>query len=316
MNRAILSMIDASAGPEVPAPLRHFGVVVESAASQDLLLQTISEFDAFLTSLTVQTNRDVLDRATRLKVVATPSTGTDHIDVAEAQRRGIVVLSLKDDIEFLRTVTATAELAWGLLLAVVRRLPAATRAAREGRWGRDEFRGRQLSGKTLGVVGYGRLGTMVAEYGRAFGMRTIVCDEKEVAPPAGIHQVSFHELLAKADVVSIHVHLSESTRRLFDTAVFRRMKPEAVLINTSRGAVIDEGALLDALTSKRLAGAGVDVIDGEWRDDLDRHPLIRYANEHDNLVITPHIGGVTWESQARAYERIVQTLVRFFETQS
>ncbi|MEX2306805.1 MAG: NAD(P)-dependent oxidoreductase [Pirellulales bacterium] len=305
-------MVDVAACPDVLKPLQTIGEVIELPACQDALLERIHEFDAFVTSLAVQTNREILENARKLQVIATPSTGVDHIDVTEAQKRGITVLSLKDDSEFLRKVTATAELTWGLLLALVRRLPAAFTAARAGRWARDEFRGTQLFGKTLGVVGYGRLGKMVAEYGLAFGMRTLLCDVKKVPTPSGVEQVDFDTLLQCSDVVTIHVHLSDSTRGMFDDTAFRNMKPGAVLINTSRGGIIDECALLMALETGRLAGAGLDVIDGEWRRDLDQHSLIRYANEHENLLISPHIGGVTRESQTVAYERIVQRLIQFF----
>ncbi|MEX2172521.1 MAG: NAD(P)-dependent oxidoreductase [Pirellulales bacterium] len=312
MRKAILSMADIAACPDVLKPLDSIGDVVELPASQEVLVERIHEFDAFLTSLTVETNRAVLQAATKLQVIATASTGRDHIDVSEAERRGITVLSLKDDIEFLRSITSTAELTWALLLAVVRKLPAAIAAARQGRWGRDEFRGTQLSGKTLGIVGYGRLGRMVAEYGRAFGMRTLVCDVRPLQTPVGVEQVTFDELLQRSDVVSIHVHLSNETRHLLDAKAFASMKPGAILVNTSRGGVIDEAALLNALESGHLAGAGLDVIDGEWRNDLVDHPLIRYASHHENLLISPHIGGVTCESQALAYGRIVQKLIEFF----
>ena len=307
-------MADIAACPEVLKPLDSIGDVVELPASQEVLVERIHEFDAFLTSLTVETNRAVLQNVKKLQVIATASTGRDHIDVTEAERRGITVLSLKDDTEFLRTMTSTAELTWALLLAVVRKLPAAVAAARLGRWGRDEFRGTQLSGKTLGIAGYGRLGTMVAEYGKAFGMRTLVCDVKPMQTSAGVEQVTFEDLLQRSDVVSVHVHLSNETRHLLDAKAFASMKPGAVLINTSRGGIVDEAALLNALQSGHLAGAGLDVIDGEWRKDLVDHPLIQYAKHHDNLLISPHIGGVTYESQFLAYGKIVQRLIEFFGT--
>lgn len=309
----ILSMADVAACPEVLKPLDSVAKVIELPADQRVLAERIHEFDAFLTSLTVETNQEVLQHASKLRAVATPSTGLDHIDLAEAQKRNITVLSLKNDTEFLSKITATAELAWALLLATVRKLPTAVSAAREGRWARDEFRGTQLSGKTLGIVGYGRLGKMVAEYGKVFGMNTLVCDVKPMSVSIGIEQVELDVLLQRSDVVSIHIHLSDETRSLFDERAFQKMKPGAVLINTSRGGVIDEAALLATLETGHLAGAGLDVIDGEWRSDLEKHPLIQYAKGHGNLIISPHIGGVTQESQTMAYSRIVQRLGQFFE---
>jgi len=220
---------------------------------------------------------------------------------------------LRHDTEFLDSITATAELAWGLLLATVRRLPWAFDAAKAGHWARDGYRGHQLSGKTLGILGYGRLGRIVAEYGKAFRMRVIACDVREVKAADGVQMVDFDTLLRESDVLSLHIHLTEENRGIINAETFAKMKLGAVLVNTSRGAIIDEKAFLDALLSGRLGGAGVDVIEGEWDEDLSRHPLIRYANEHENLVISPHIGGVTHESQRMVYEHTVSKLVDYLE---
>jgi len=307
----VLSMADVTACPVVLDSLREVAEVVDLPADAEVLRDRIEAFDAYFASLAVQVDREVLTRAKRLRVIATGSTGTDHIDLDAARQCGVTVLSLKDDREFLDRITATAELAWGLLLSVVRRLPWAFDDARKGHWSRDAFRGRQISGKTLGVIGYGRLGRMVAEYGKAFRMRVLACDTREVEMSPGVERVSLHRLLAESDVISVHVHLTEETRGLIGCEAFSQMKPGVVLINTSRGAVIDEEALLRALQQGRVAGAGLDVVHGEWREDLEQHPLIQYSRAHQNVVITPHIGGVTEESQTLAYERTVGKLADF-----
>jgi D-3-phosphoglycerate dehydrogenase / 2-oxoglutarate reductase len=313
MRYRILNMADLTASPDALGPLERLGEVVSLPASREALLEAVAGFDAYFASLVVRADAEVLERAGRLRAIATPSTGLDHIDLTEAARRGIAILSLKDDTEFLSRVTATAELAWGLLLAVVRRLPGATAAARRGDWARDRFRGRQLSGKTLGVLGYGRLGRMVARYGLAFGMRVLACDVRAVQPEAGVEMTSFDSLLRESDVLSVHVHLTEANRGLVSAGAIAKMKPGAVLLNTSRGAIVDESALLAALESGRLAGAGLDVIHGEWDADLANHPLIRYAAGHENLVITPHVGGVTHESQAMTLEHTARKLAAYLE---
>lgn len=309
----VLNLADVTACPDVFASFDIVAEVVSLPADQSTLLERIHAFDAYYASLHVRADENVLQRAARLRVIATPSTGLDHIDTALAAERGIAVLSLKDDTEFLNGLTATAELAWALLLATIRRLPWAFAAAGAGRWSRDEFRGHQLSGKTLGVLGYGRLGRMVAEYGKAFRMRVLACDRKAVEPAPGVTMVDFDTLLGECDVLSTHIHLTEENRHLIDTAALARMKSNAVIINTSRGGIIDEAALELALRGGRLAGAGLDVIDGEWATNLEDHPLIRYANEFENLVITPHIGGVTHESQRSAFEFTARKLKRFLE---
>ena len=311
MKARVLSMADTSACDDVLDPLRRVAEVSVRAPDIEILRRELPEADVYLASLHVRVDAAAIAAATRLKAIATPSTGLDHIDLAAAERRGVAVLSLRDDKAFLNSLTATAELAWALLLSVVRRLPWAVQAAHAGDWARDRFRGHQLAGKTLGIIGYGRLGRMVAEYGKAFRMRVIATDRAKVDPAEGISVMPLDELLAQSDVISIHVHLTDETRGMIGPSEFARMKRGAVLINTSRGAVIDETALLEALNDGTLLGAGLDVIEGEWRTDLDRHPLIQHAAAHQNLVISPHIGGVTHESQRLAYARTVEAILSF-----
>lgn len=313
MRYRVLNMSDTEACPGVFAPLERIAEVVSAPADPEALRRMLPEFDAYFATLHVRAEADMMERAKRLRVIATPTTGLDHIDLAAAARRNVTILSLKDDTEFLDRITATAELAWGLLLATVRRLPWAFEAARRGEWARDRFRGRQLSLKTLGVLGYGRLGKMVARFGLAFRMRVLACDVRAVTPDEGVTMVDFGTLLAESDVLSVHVHLTDENRGLLDAKAFAKMKPGAVLVNTSRGAIVEEAALLAALESGRLAGAGLDVICGEWDVNLAGHPLIRYASAHENLVISPHVGGVTYESQQMAMEHTVGKLVRFLK---
>ena len=304
----VLNLADLAACPEALAALAPLAEVVSLAPAAEALASRIGEFDAYFATLHIRADRPVLERGRRLRVIATPSTGTDHIDLEAAAERGIAVLSLKDDTEFLDRVTATAELAWGLLLATVRRLPWAFESARRGDWARDRYRGRQLSGKTLGVLGYGRLGRMVA--------RVLACDVRPVHPEPGVEIVDFASLLGESDVLSVHVHLTEANRGLLNAAAIAAMKPGAVLVNTSRGAIVEEAALLSALESGRLGGAGLDVICGEWDQDLASHAIVRYAGGHENLVLSPHIGGVTYESQQMALEHTAGKLARFLETLS
>jgi D-3-phosphoglycerate dehydrogenase len=309
----MLNMADISLYPDVFAPLETMTKITSLPADQRQLQEHIRDVDIYYASLFVQVTKDVLDRAVRLKVIVTPTTGTDHIDVAYAAAKGIKILSLKEDTDFLSNVTATAEMAWTLLLAVMRRLPWAFADVQEGRWARDKFRGHQLSGKTLGVLGYGRLGRIVAQYGQAFRMRVLACDVRKVQPEPGIIMTDFDTLLKKSDVISIHVHLTDQNRGLVNAAAFAKMKRGVVVINTSRGAVIDEAAFVQALEAGHVGGAGSDVIDGEWRDDLKQHPLIAYARTHDNLVISPHVGGATYESQRMTAEFTVAKLKKYLE---
>lgn len=306
---SILCMWDLSFEPSVLNPLLDCADIVVVPPSQDALAASLPNHDAYLASLAVKLDRATIESATRLKLVATPSTGLDHLDLPALASRGIDLISLKTEFELLDQVTATAEMAWALLLAAVRRIPAAAAAASRGDWARDRFRGRQLAYKTLGIIGVGRLGSMVAEYGKAFRMRVLGCDRHPRKLVPGVEYVDLDTLLRESDVISLHIHATPDNVKLIDVAAFARMKPGVVLVNTSRGSIIDERELLKCLKSGKLAGAALDVIDGEWRDDLASHPLVEWSREHDNLVIVPHLGGVTFESQRMTHEFVVDKVI-------
>ena len=308
----IVCAADLSHTPQTQAELAKCSEVRYVSATPEALAEALPEADAYYASLEVVLTGELIACAPKLWAITTPSTGLDHIDLEAAASRGIAVLCLKDDRELLDNITATAELAWGLLLACARRLPEALAASRRGIWARDAMRGHQLSGKTLGILGCGRLGTMMGQYGQAFRMKIIGCDTRDVEMPGvRFERVDLDRLLRESDVVSVHIHLTEENRGLIGHDAFAKMKPGSILINTSRGAIIDEAVLLDALKHGPLAAAGLDVIDGEWRKDLDQHPLIEYSRAHGNLVITPHVGGVTFESQAMAYTAAAQKLAEY-----
>lgn len=311
MRWRILNMQDISPMPDVLDPLKPLGEVVTEPPDEAILRRRLREFDAYIATLEVRLTAELIESAPRLKVVVTPSTGWDHIDLAHLRARGIGFLSLKEHTDFLDRVTCTAEMGWALLLAAVRRLPWSFDAAKRGDWARNRYRGYQLSGKTMGILGYGRLGRIMARQARGFAMRVIACDIKTVTPETGVAIVDFETLLRESDVLSVHVHMTEENVGLLGAREFAKMKPGAFLVNTSRGRVIDESALLEALESGRLGGAGLDVIDGEWRKDLAEHPLIAYARTHENLVISPHTGGVTYEAQRLTLEFMVEQLRRY-----
>ena len=257
----------------------------------------LPHYDAYFATLACVMTPDMLAAAPRLRVVATPSTGVDHLPIAALMERRIPLITLREYPQILSRVTSTAEHAWALLLALMRQLPEAVAAVRRGTWPRNVFLGHQLSGKTLGILGYGRLGRMVAEYGKAFGMEVIWHDvDNDIKAAPGTCRVTELELLRRSDVLSLHIHLSEFNRGYLNDSRMAEMKPDAVIINTSRGAVIDETALVRRLEARLLGGIAADVIDGEW-DNIANNPLVAFARNHANAVLTPHCGGVTEEAQ-------------------
>jgi D-3-phosphoglycerate dehydrogenase len=254
----------------------------------------LTTVDALIVRLAYRIDADFLSEFPRLKYILSATTGLDHIDLIEAEKRGIKVLSLKGETGFLRSIPATAELTWGLILSLLRNIPAAVQSVKSGEWDRDAYKGHDLRGKTLGIIGMGRVGRQVARFGDAFGMSVIGHDK--TFPRNAEMYWQLDDLLRQADIISIHVPLDESTRGMIGATEFSLMKKGAYLINTSRGEVIDEPALLHALENGHLAGAAVDVMNDER--GIRNPGLLEYARTHDNLIITPHIGGCTFESMA------------------
>lgn len=259
----------------------------ENLPTRDELQAKVRGRDGILCCLTEKIDAEVLDAASGVKGIANMAVGYDNIDVKGATERGIPVSNTPGVL-----TDATADLAWALLFAVARRIIPADKFTRDGRfeaWGPTLFLGADITGTTLGIVGAGRIGTAVAMRSRGFGMKVLYDDpvpndlleEKLSARPVPLEQ-----LLREADFVSLHVNLTPQTRHLVGERELGLMKPTAYLINTSRGAVVDEEALVRALQKKQIAGAGMDVYEQEPR-------LAAGLRELDNVVLLPHIGSAT-----------------------
>jgi glyoxylate reductase len=261
------------------------------------------EADGLLTMLTETVDRELLDACPRLRVVANCAVGYNNIDIAACTERGILVTNTPGVL-----TETTADLTFALLLASARRIVEADGYLRAGEWQSWSLMlltGTDVHGKTLGIVGFGRIGQAVARRARGFGMRIIYTGGSgaaDVAAELGAKRVKLPELLRSADFVSLHVPYGPSTHHLIGEAELAMMKPGAHLINTARGAVVDEQALIAALTSRRIAGAGLDV----FTDEPDVPALLA---ELDNVVLTPHIGSATVETRTRMAVMAASNLV-------
>ncbi len=273
-----------------------------TAAERDAVAEALRGAAAFLdASMKVRLDAPMLAAAPHLRLAATATTGSDHIDHAVLTERGIPLLTLRGQSDLLRVLTPAAVHSWLLLLGCARRLAGAREHVLAGGWDRTQFPGLMLRGRTLGIVGCGRIGSWMARYAGAFGMACLGYDPHLADFPESIRPAQLDELLSSSDAVTVHVHLTDETRGLLGREQIERLKRGCILVNTSRGEVVDERALLDALRSGRLGAAGLDVLAGE--PEIDDHPLRGYALEHDNLLITPHIGGYSPDA--------VRTVVRF-----
>lgn len=299
--------------PEAVRILEQIGEVHLREIGVDEITKVFQEYDVCWFRLSRKIDRKHLGENPRCRVIATATTGLDHIDIDACEELGIKVVSLKGETEFLKTVRATAELTVALALSLIRHIPQASQSVKDGVWNRDLFRGRELYGKTAGIIGVGRLGSIAAEYFKAFGMDVIGYDTRHDFPLQVARRVdSLQELLTVSDVVSIHVDSNESTKNLIGENEFALMKESAILINTSRGGVIDEDSLLNFLKEGKLYGAALDVLQDE--PDIDRnHPLITYARENKNLLIVPHLGGNTHESFVKTETFIAGKIVDALE---
>ncbi|MGF1593906.1 MAG: D-2-hydroxyacid dehydrogenase family protein [Kiloniellaceae bacterium] len=244
--------------------------------------------------------KSLLERLPRLKLLVTTGLRNDSVDIAAAKALGITVCGTPSSAH------AAAELTWALVMAAARRIDLESRSFRDGGW--QIGLGRDLKGATLGVIGLGRLGSLVAGYGRAFGMRVIAWSQNltaERAAEQGAELVDKDRLFREADFVTLHLKLSERSRGLVTAREFALMKPDAWIVNTSRGPIVDNAALLDALQAKRIGGAALDVFDVEPLPADD--PLRRL----DNVVATPHVGYVSRENYAVFYRETAENIAAF-----
>lgn len=279
--------------------------VEHSEASREGLGEALRRADALVdASMSVAIDGELLRGASRLLVVSCASTGDDHVDRRALGARGIRVLTLREDRAFLEEMTPTAEHAWGLILASARGLVPAVMSTKEGLWERERFPGTWLRGKTLGLVGCGRLGQWVGGFGEAFGMDVVGADPYIDPWPERIERRSLADLARSSDVISLHVGLDGSTRGLVGRKVIDQMKSDAILVNTSRGEVIDENALIDALEEGRVGRAALDVISDELNPQESR--LLEYSRYNDRLIVTPHLGGFSPEAVRMASRRAAE----------
>ena len=290
MPKVLVSDAIADEGVEI---LRaNAQVVVDDKITPDALRLAIPEYDALVVRSRTKVIAPIIDTATRLRVIGRAGVGLDNIDCDAAQRRGITVVNSPTC-----AMVSVAEHTVGLMIALARFVPQADASLRQGTWEKNKYLGIELCGKTLGIVGLGHIGSMVAVRAEAFGMRVLAYDPYIKGARAETFGAtlleSLDDVLARCDFISIHTPLTPTTRGLIGAAELAKMKPNARLISCARGGVVDEKALLRALESGTLAGAALDVFEHEPPGD---NPLLK----HPRVVATPHLGSMTEEAQKRA----------------
>ena len=267
------------------------------------LLSNLATANAVLIRSATKMDAEAVAAAPNLKIIARAGVGLDNVDVPAATAAGVLVVNAPTS-----NIVSAAELAVSLLLAVARNVVPANLALKNGQWKRSQFGGVELQGKTVGIIGMGKIGMLVAQRLSGFDMKFVAYDPYVKAAPGGgpeIRMVSLDELLAESDFVTIHIPKTSETAGLIDSAALAKMKPSAFVINAARGGVLDESALFDALKAGTIAGAGLDVYATEPCTDSPLFAL-------DNVVATPHLGASTEEAQEKAGVAVAESVVAAF----
>eukprot|EP01038_Epipyxis_sp_PR26KG_P007546 gene7546-10283_t len=285
---------------------RGHELVEKPGIKKDELLKIIGEYDGLVVRSGTKVTREIIEAGTKLKVIGRAGTGVDNIDVRAATSKGILVVNTPGG-----NTISTGELAMSHILALARNIPQANAALKAGRWDRALYTGSELSGKTLGVIGVGRIGREVAKWCRGFGMTTVGYDpvlSEQSARSFGIEPVSLDELFASCDFITIHTPLTKETNHLLDSVNFAKCKKGVKIINCARGGIVDEKALLDALKSGQVGGAGLDTFEIEPPTDESLE-----LRTHPNVIVTPHLGASTFDAQERVAKAIAENMSDIYD---
>ncbi len=281
-------------------------VDVKTDLSPDELKSVIGDYDALVVRSATKVTEDLLESAGKLRVIGRAGIGVDNIDLAAATRRGIIVMNTPGG-----NIVTTAEHAIAMMMALTRNIPQGTESLKAGRWDKKKLQGREIMRKTLGVIGFGKIGSIVANRARGLKMQVIVYDPvvtPEKIEKHGCESVSLTELYRRADYISIHVPKMKKTLGMIDHKSFAGMKDGVMLINCARGGIVDEEALQEAMSSGKVAGAALDVFALE--PPSQDHPLLKLPN----LIATPHLGASTLEAQTNVAVAIAQQIITFLKT--
>ena len=284
--------------------------------SYEQIKKIIKNYDGIFTNPNkskVFLDKNLLKSANKLKVICTASTGTNHIDVAYAKQKKIKILCLKEDRSTINKISSTAEHAFALTFASIRNIVASFESVKKNDWDYTKFIGRQLDNLTFGIIGYGRLGKLYANYLKPFKSKIIVYDPYKNAKNKHIKQVNnINSLLKESDVISLHVHLNNETNKMINKKSFIKMKKNVIIINTSRGEIIDDNDLIDFLKKFKDSKYATDVLTNEVTKSKN-NKILRYSKKNSQVLITPHIGGMTKEAQEIAFNHSAKKLSYFFK---
>jgi len=302
IKKVLVSDPLSSKGLEILGKAKNLKYDIKPGLSSEELKKIITEYDGIIVRSETKLKAEIIEAADRLKVIGRAGIGLDNVDLSAATKKGIVVMNTPQE-----NAIAAAEHTIAMMLSISRKIPQATSSMKAGKWEKKKFMGVELYNKTLGIIGIGVIGTIVADRARALKMRVIAYDpyiSKEVAEKKGVDLVSLDELLSRSDFISVHSPLTEETRNLIDKNAFRKMKDGVILINCARGGIVNEKDLYDAIKERKVAGAALDVFEEE---PAIGNPLF----ELEEVISTPHLGASTAEAQENVAIAIAQQIVDY-----
>lgn len=293
---------------------KHFEVTYLDDPSYEDVIKIISNYHAIYTNPNkskVYIDIKLMNAGKNLTVICTASTGTNHIDIVQAKKQNITVLSIGKDFEIIEKISSTAEMALALTMASIRNMILAAESVRIGQWDYQPYIGRQINCLTVGVIGYGRLGKKYANYLSSMGAKVLVYDPyvDKIEKHTKVNKLD--DLLEKSNIISLHVHVNDETSSLIDKKSLLLMKEDAILINTSRGEIVNESDLLENIKKNKKFKYATDVLSNEVKSKKSVI-LEEYKNNNYQILITPHIGGMTSEAQEMAFGHAAQKLVNHF----
>ncbi|RED19568.1 D-3-phosphoglycerate dehydrogenase [Flavobacterium cutihirudinis] len=287
-----------------------FQVKIGRIENREELKLEIADADIIFVRLGFVIDKEIISKATNLKFILTATTGLDHIDTNYFESVGGEVISLKGEVGFLKSIPSTAEHTWGLLIALLKRIPSAYDHVKNGGWDRNLYINTNLKGKKIGILGFGRVGTQVANFAKAFDMEVGFFDVKDIDSQF----VKFYapeEMFDWADIISLHIPFSLENKKIVNKNLLSYINKEAVLINTSRGGIWDEDEVARLIKCGQIKGVATDVLENElYAESILSNPLVELSKQNFNIIITPHIAGATKESMEMTEEFIVEKFLQ------
>ena len=272
--------------------------IISKNLNKKKLKKYVKDVDVIWIRLKNYIDKEILEN-TKIKYIVTATTGLNCIDLQYTKKKRIKVLSLKGEEKFLQNVRATPEFTITCILALLRNIKNASNAVDDYNWNRDYFKGNEIYGKTIGIIGYGRVGRIVARYLKCFGANILVCEKKEKRMPKYIKKVTLDEIFKKSDIVTLHVNYEEENINMINQKLFDLIDKPIYFINTARGELVNEQDLIQAIKENKVIKAAVDVLNHEARNKIKNNKLLKFAIDSNRVLITPHLGGCTKESMEK-----------------